>query len=246
MTKIPEEVSVTDTELGELRARLEAAEADARHLRTKLGQEGPELARLRENANRPGCVGCMEREHQRERWAETSRQNGVKYEGAKQRWYEQQDRAEAAEQEVARLRAGESERPAAEGVQLTPAEWVHRWNQATADERLEAAARIMDGAVAARRCELADHAAELEQLRAQVARSQERFEFAMSDGDEQMLQRIELHSQVRALTERAEKAEREVARVRALHSESPHRPGYCYCANPCPCRTIQALDGEDL
>jgi hypothetical protein len=68
--------------------------------------------------------------------------------------------------EVARLRAGESEQPPAEGVQLTPAEWVHRWNRATADDRLEAAAHIMNASATARRCEVADHAAELEHLRA--------------------------------------------------------------------------------
>ncbi|MFI7468180.1 hypothetical protein [Nonomuraea sp. NPDC049646] len=36
-----------------------------------------------------------------------------------------------------------------------------------------------------------------------------------------------------------------VARVRALHSEIPHKRGSCYCANPYPCPTIRALDGEE-
>jgi hypothetical protein len=85
----------------DLRKRAELAEADARHLRTKVSQIEPEIARLRDNANRPGCVGCMEREHQRELWAERSRQNGISYKQAKQRWYEQQDRAEDAEQGLA-------------------------------------------------------------------------------------------------------------------------------------------------
>ncbi|MFI7468179.1 hypothetical protein [Nonomuraea sp. NPDC049646] len=85
----------------DLRKRVHEAEADARHLRTELLVLKPELARLRENANRPGCVGCMEREHQRELWAERSRQNGISYEQAKQRWYEAKDRAEDAKQEVA-------------------------------------------------------------------------------------------------------------------------------------------------
>lgn len=89
----------------DLRKRAEQAEADARHLRTKVGQIEPEVARLRENASRPGCVGCMEREHQRELWAERSRQNGISYEQAKQRWYEAKDRAEDAEAEVARVGA---------------------------------------------------------------------------------------------------------------------------------------------
>ena len=34
------------------------------------------------------------------------------------------------------------------------------------------------------------------------------------------------------------------ARVRSLHSESPHKPGLCCCGNPCPCPTIRALDEE--
>jgi hypothetical protein len=50
---------------------------------------------------------------------------------------------------------------------------------------------------------------------------------------------------IKALRRQRDDAEAAVARVRALHSETPHRPGYCYCANPCPCRTIQALDQQE-
>ena len=68
--------------------------------------------------------------------------------------------------EIARLRAGESEQPHAEGAWPTPAEWVHHWNRATAEQRLKYAARIMNDSVVVRRCEMADHIAELEHLRA--------------------------------------------------------------------------------
>lgn len=40
-------------------------------------------------------------------------------------------------------------------------------------------------------------------------------------------------------------AQAAVSRVRAKHSESPYRPGWCCCANPVPCPTITALDGTD-
>lgn len=61
--------------------------------------------------------------------------------------------------EVARLRAGESETPAAEGHYPTPAEWIHRWNRSTPEQRLDRAAWVLVGMRAAQRCEMADHEA---------------------------------------------------------------------------------------
>jgi hypothetical protein len=68
-------------------------------------------------------------------------------------------RAELAEAEVVRLRAGESPEPAAEGIQPTPAEWIRRWNDASPDQRLARAQQILAEAGAAQRCIMADHEA---------------------------------------------------------------------------------------
>ncbi|MFD1546985.1 hypothetical protein [Nonomuraea guangzhouensis] len=72
--------------------------------------------------------------------------------------------------EVAQLRAGESEQPAPEGVLPTPAEWIHRWNRATAAERLKRVERIIDDSEMANRCWLGDHIATLDDLRRAGAR----------------------------------------------------------------------------
>ncbi|MGP3914345.1 hypothetical protein [Nonomuraea sp. 10N515B] len=74
-------------------------------------------------------------------------------------------RAEAAEQEVARLRAGEADEPPAEGVQLTPAEWLRKYNDATPERRLQVVEHVRDNAAAARRCLMADHDGALDELR---------------------------------------------------------------------------------
>lgn len=62
----------------------------------------------------------------------------------------------------------------------------------------------------------------------------------------------ELRRQIRAperrrdeQLQRTDKAAADVARVRQLHAEIPHKPGTCYCANPHPCPTIRALDGQE-
>lgn len=47
-----------------------------------------------------------------------------------------EQRLARAEDEAEQLRAGESEKPADEGVQLTPPEWIHRWNRLTREQRL--------------------------------------------------------------------------------------------------------------
>src|SRR3954468_10950177 len=60
-----------------------------------------ELRRLKDAV----CVGCMEREAQRDQWAENSRLNGVKTEQAKEAWYREKVRADQADAEVRRLHA---------------------------------------------------------------------------------------------------------------------------------------------
>lgn len=88
-------MAVRDEELERLRLEAHVGATD-RRMNFELRQE---ITRLRINAEKDVCSGCMQREEQRDRWMEASRQIGVKYEAAKQRWYEQQDRAEDAEQE---------------------------------------------------------------------------------------------------------------------------------------------------
>ncbi|GAA2990551.1 hypothetical protein GCM10017559_08220 [Streptosporangium longisporum] len=71
---------------------------------------------------------------------------------------------EQAEAEIARLRAGESPTPAPEGVQLTPAQWIHAWNRATADERLAKVEQIQRQTGIAFRCQQQDHGTVLQEL----------------------------------------------------------------------------------
>ncbi|WP_157253175.1 hypothetical protein [Nonomuraea typhae] len=135
-----------------------------------------EITRLLTNAEKDICSGCMQRETARDRAMESARQNGVHYEQAKQRWYEEQDRAVAAERardewreraekaeaEVARLRAGEAADYPVEGGTPTPAEWIRAWNDATPDRRLRRAAAIMNAFAKAERCFILDHEGRLE------------------------------------------------------------------------------------
>jgi hypothetical protein len=88
-------MAVRDEELERLRRWERIASKDNTQLRE-------EVTRLRINAEKDVCSGCMQREEQRDRWMEASRQIGVKYEAAKQRWYEQAERAEKAELVIAR------------------------------------------------------------------------------------------------------------------------------------------------
>ena len=90
--------AVRDEELERLRRWERIASKDNTQLRA-------EVTRLRINAEKDVCSGCMQREEQRDRWMEACRQIGVKYEAAKQRWYESKDQAEDAEARLARIRA---------------------------------------------------------------------------------------------------------------------------------------------
>lgn len=98
-------------------------------------------------------------EHERARQAEQGEFTAVR-------------RAERAEAEVARLRAGESDQPAAEGARPTPAEWIYRWNRATAEERLAMVGTILTAIEAAERCFLMDHEGLHQELEAARRRNQ--------------------------------------------------------------------------
>lgn len=75
--------------------------------------------------------------------------------------------AQAAELE--QLRAGEEPgwRP---DVVPTPGQWIARWNQVTPERRLSMAAQTVEGMARANDCLMLNHAAELAELRAEVAR----------------------------------------------------------------------------
>ncbi len=60
-----------------------------------------EVNRLKINAERDVCAGCMERERQRDAWIEASRQNGITAEENKAAWHREHERAEAAEAQLA-------------------------------------------------------------------------------------------------------------------------------------------------
>lgn len=65
-------------------------------------------------------------------------------------------RAEEAEAEVARLRAGEE--PGRDPVaEPSPGQWIARWNASSADERLEVARRVIEDSARAARCFQMDH-----------------------------------------------------------------------------------------
>lgn len=81
-----------------------------------------------------------------------------------------------ARAELARLRAGADTAPVEEGTWPTPGQWIARWNAASADERLELAARALEAAQAASDCFTADHKgrlAEAEHWRRQAALASE-------------------------------------------------------------------------
>jgi hypothetical protein len=70
--------------------------------------------------------------------------------------------------EIARLRAGEADTLPEPGVWPTPAQWIRMWNEATPEQRLQMAARVIADAQQAERCFLANHEWQIEQLRQQV------------------------------------------------------------------------------
>lgn len=64
-------------------------------------------------------------------------------------------RAEAAEAEVTRLRAGEASEPAPDGTWSTPPQWIRHWNTMPANVRLAMADQILRNAQAAHDCAMA-------------------------------------------------------------------------------------------
>lgn len=66
------------------------SQAENERLRAELNQR-------KLTAERDVCSGCMQREQQRDQWAEACRQNGIKAERYEQAWYREKGRAEQAE-----------------------------------------------------------------------------------------------------------------------------------------------------
>ena len=100
-------------------------------------------------------------------WAERERLDHITQQHDEDRVVKERDlrsRLKELEAEVARLRAGESEQPAAECVRRTPAEWIHRFNRITGEQRIthiEAMISLIDQAT---ECWLQDHAGYKHQL----------------------------------------------------------------------------------
>jgi hypothetical protein len=59
--------------------------------------------------------------------------------------------------QIQTLRAGESDQPAHDNTWPTPAEWIHRWNRATREQRLAWAAAVLDAQLGVMRCFELDH-----------------------------------------------------------------------------------------
>lgn len=70
---------------------------------------------------------------------------------------------------VERLTAGADPTPPTEGVWLSPAQWIHRWNQLSAEQRLERARHVIDNAQAATHCLTSGHDARLTWLETRAA-----------------------------------------------------------------------------
>ncbi|MEV6547994.1 hypothetical protein AB0M57_04700 [Streptomyces sp. NPDC051597] len=79
---------------------------------------------------------------------------------------------DAQAEELERLRAGEE--PGWNAlVESTPGQWIGRWNQASAKERLSMAGQILDGMKRANDCFMADHEAQIARLKAESSGSAE-------------------------------------------------------------------------
>jgi chromosome segregation ATPase len=103
---LAEEIAATLARLDKAEARADHAEKAGQVHRERATQWRQKWEQLRTTlADSELCAGCMLREQQRDRWADTSRQNGVTAEQTKQAWYREQDRAREAEAELERLRA---------------------------------------------------------------------------------------------------------------------------------------------
>jgi hypothetical protein len=87
------------------------------------------------------------------------------------------ERADTAEAEITRLRAGADPTPVPEAANHTPAQWLHRLLEAPAEERLEVITRLEEAQARADRCFLSNHegaGAELRAARAEAEQLRER------------------------------------------------------------------------
>ena len=71
--------------------------------------------------------------------------------------------------DLERLRAGE-EPITDEGIAPNPGQWIWQWNRATPEKRLSMAAQIQDGMTRSNNCFMADHEAQIANLRGEVER----------------------------------------------------------------------------
>lgn len=128
-------------------------------------------------------------------WADQAA-NAVLISGLQRRFDEQ-----AAE--IKRLRAGESEQPTPEGQHHTPAGWIHRFNRATAEQRLAQVEVMLALADQASTCRWQDH----DSLKHQLDAATDRI-IALQNGDAYAKQGVELSlalqklEQVRTCAER--------------------------------------------
>ena len=114
---------------------------------------------------------------------------------------------EAAREEVARLRAGEDATPCPANTQLTAAQWLYRFNEATADERLAAAERAIFNAEKFHQCFMQNHRGEIGHLRRRVAELEADREEASQFAGERNTELCDLRCEVEGLRSRLAAAE---------------------------------------
>lgn len=83
---------------------------------------------------------------------------------AERMWPPVQSALDERDAEIKQLRAGESEQPAPEGQELTPPEWIHKFNRATAQERITHIESMLSLTRQATVCWHQDHASLKERL----------------------------------------------------------------------------------
>ena len=75
--------------------------------------------------------------------------------------------------EIDRLRAGEADTLPDPGTWPTPAQLIRMWNDATAEQRIEWAQRILGDSERASRCFQQDHEWQIENLQGELRRARE-------------------------------------------------------------------------
>ena len=166
--------------------------------------------------------------------------------GAAQKLLDQQARINDLAAEVARLRTGEEDGydPL---VRPTPGQWLQKFNQSPAVERLTVVARVIDACTQASTCFEMNHDGRIRQL-------EELLRVAHETSNRSEVERA-------AAVQRAEQAEAAIERVRDLHQPRTYR-GQTICgacsdydpstdstdSAPVPydqCATLRALDGAE-